>query len=83
MLIAVLVGLIFIASLSLYQLKALMLEERKEKIKNVTEIAVSVVTHHYNLFKAGKFSESEAKEAAKNALRIARYGAGKDYFDAG
>lgn len=80
MLIAVLAGLTFIASVSLYQLKASMLEERKEKIKNVTEIAVSVVTHHYNLFKAGQFSESEAKEAAKNALRIARYGAGKDYF---
>ncbi|MEN3009305.1 cache domain-containing protein, partial [Pseudothermotoga sp.] len=47
--------------------------ERKLKQKHVVETAISVISHYYNLAKAGKMSETDAKEAAKLAVKSLRY----------
>ena len=74
-----LVGLLILCVTSLVQLKGTMLEDRKQKTKNLVEVALGIVTHHHKLGQDGKLPEDEAKKAAKEALRGLRYGS-DDYF---
>ena len=74
-----LIGLLILCFTALLQLKSSMMEDRKQKTKNLVEIGLGVITHHQKLAAAGKLSEEQAKSAAKESLRNLRYGAG-DYF---
>lgn len=53
--------------------------ERKEKTKNVVEIALGVVKTHYSDYKSGKVSEEIAKVNAFNSIKKLRY-SGSEYF---
>ena len=74
-----LVGLLILCVIALMQLKVGMLEDRKEKTKNLVEVGMGVLEYHYKLAQSGKMSEDEAKEAAKESLRNIRFGA-NDYY---
>lgn len=76
-----LVGLLVLCVTALLQLKGTMLEDRKEKVRNVVEVGIGIISHHHKLFAEGKLSEDDAKVAARNALRGLRY-ASNDYYSA-
>ncbi|MGE5490545.1 MAG: methyl-accepting chemotaxis protein [Actinomycetota bacterium] len=74
-----LVGLLVLCFTALLQLKDTMLEDRKEKTKNLVEAAAGILAHHHKLAQDGKLSEEDAKKAARESLRGLRYGS-NDYF---
>ncbi len=75
-----LVGLLVLCIIALLQLKNGMLEDRKEKTKNLIEVSVGVLEHHHKLAQSGKISDQDAMLAAKESLRNVRYGANDYYF---
>src|SRR5574343_1345604 len=75
-----LVGLLVLCVTALFQLKGTMLEDRKEKVRNVVEVGIGIISHHHKLFTEGKLSEDDAKVAARNALRDLRYASNDYYF---
>ncbi len=78
---AILIALIGI--LSVYEtnkfLYANLMEDRKEKAQELVETASSLIQKYYSQAKAGKISEAEAKEKAKESVAALRYGKG-GYF---
>ncbi|MFB0936752.1 MAG: methyl-accepting chemotaxis protein [Propionivibrio sp.] len=75
-----LVGLLVLCILALLQLKNGMLEDRKEKTRNLIEVSVGVLEHHHKLAQSGKISDQDAMLAAKESLRNVRYGTNDYYF---
>jgi len=73
------IGLLVLCFTALLQLKSTMLEDRKQKTRNIVEVGIGILAHHQKLAAAGTLSEDDAKKAAKEALRDLRYG-DKDYF---
>ena len=58
-----------------------LIEKKKEKIKEQTEIAWSVAGYYHGLVESNILSKDKAVEEAKNAIRAIRYGSEmKDYF---
>lgn len=74
-----LIGLIVLCAAALMQLKGTMIEDRKQKTRNLVEVATGTLVHYHKLAESGKLSESEAKSAAREALREVRYD-NSDYF---
>ena len=74
-----LIGLIVLCASALMQLKGTMIEDRKQKTRNLVEVATGTLAHYHKLVESGKLSESEAKSAAREALREVRYD-NSDYF---
>jgi len=52
---------------------------RKDQLRTAVEVAVKAIDQHYQDFKAGKISETEAQTRAKASVRALRYNA-DDYF---
>jgi len=75
-----LVGLLVLCVTALFQLKSTMMEDRKEKVRNLVEVGIGIISHHHKLFTEGKLSEDDAKLAARNALRGLRYASNDYYF---
>ncbi|WP_301332251.1 methyl-accepting chemotaxis protein [Azonexus sp. R2A61] len=50
-----------------------MMEDRKNKVRNLVEVAEATVAHFEAMAKAGKIGEDEAKQLAAEALRDMRY----------
>lgn len=75
-----LVGLIVLCLVSLFQLKDSLLEDRKQKTRNLVDVAAGIISHNHQLAASGKLSEEEAKTAARDALRGLRYGDDDYYF---
>lgn len=75
-----LIGLLTLCFTALLQLKACMLDDRKEKTRNLVETGIGTLKHYHQLAKSGKLSEEDAKTAAREALRSLRYGKGDYYF---
>ena len=63
-----LIGLLVLCIIALLQLKGGMLEDRKEKTKNLVEVSLGVLEHYHKLAQAGKMSEDEARSAARETL---------------
>ncbi|RPJ79296.1 MAG: chemotaxis protein, partial [Deltaproteobacteria bacterium] len=58
-----------------------LIEKKKEKIREQTEIAWSVAGYYHGLAENNSLSIDKAMEEAKNAIRAMRYGSEmKDYF---
>ncbi|MDD2741942.1 MAG: methyl-accepting chemotaxis protein [Rhodocyclaceae bacterium] len=74
-----LVGLLALCLTALFQLKDTMLEDRKQKTRNLVEVGVGILAHHHKLVQAGALTEDAAKNAARDSLRTLRYGK-DDYF---
>ena len=75
-----LIGLLALCLTSLFQLKSSMLDDRKQKTRNLVEVAMGIVTHHHKLASEGKLSEDDAKNAARDSLRGLRYEKDDYYF---
>jgi methyl-accepting chemotaxis protein len=76
-------GLLVLSGLSIWQTRAAMVEGRKEALRSTVQAAMTIVAGYQAAAAAGTMSEAEAKKAAANAIRLARFGdlAGKpDYF---
>lgn len=74
-----LLGVLVVGLVSLLQLKENMLEDRKEKTKNLVEVGIGILAYHHRLAQEGKISEEEAKRSARESLRGIRY-ADSDYY---
>jgi len=72
-------GLLALCLASLFQLKGSLLEDRKEKTKNLVEVTLGVLSYYHGLADTGKMSVDDAKAAARETIRKARYGK-QDYF---
>jgi len=77
--IAAVLGMLFIGGLSGWGLKGTLLEDRKAKTRNVVEVAYGLVEHFAAQAKSGAISEDEAKQRAMAALEGLRYDE-KEYF---
>ena len=75
-----LLGLLVLCFSALLQLKGSMLEDRKQKTKNLVEIGLGILTHHQKLAASGQLSEEDAKKAARESLRSLRYERDDYYF---
>jgi len=71
---AAFIGIIVVAALSLFNIREVMIEDRRIITKDVVEVAESVVKDFVAKAQKGEMSEKDAKEAAKSALRSVRYG---------
>jgi methyl-accepting chemotaxis protein len=74
-----LAGLLVMSLISLGSLRSNLLEDRKEKVRNLVEVAIGILEHHHKLAESGKMSQDEARNAAREVLRGLRY-SGTDYF---
>jgi len=50
-----------------------MMQERKNKLIDLTDAAIAVADHYHKAFKAGKMTEAEAKAAAFAQIRLMRF----------
>lgn len=58
-----------------------LLEQKKVKIEEQTEMAWTIISHYHSLFKKDEITEDDAKSLAIDAVRALRYGPEmKDYF---
>ena len=74
-----LLGLFILCITALLQLRDSMLDDRKDKLRNLVEVAVGIVNQQQKLVAAGKIDEATAKLAARDALRQLRFDK-EDYF---
>lgn len=74
-----LVGLIILCLVALFQLKASMLEDRKQKTQDLVAVAVGIIQHYHRHVTNGVLSKEDAQSAARESLRGLRYGE-EDYF---
>ncbi|MBK1694711.1 chemotaxis protein [Chromatium weissei] len=75
-----LIGVLGIGLIALFQLQNNMLNDRKEKTKNLVEVGIGILNHYHQLAKNGQLSEAEAQQAARASLREIRYNDSDYYF---
>jgi methyl-accepting chemotaxis protein len=79
-LVAAVLGLAALGLYSLNELRRSMLDDRKDQIHALVEVAIGVVTRFHDLAKSGALSEDEAKRQALETVRQMRYGNGEYFF---
>jgi methyl-accepting chemotaxis protein len=75
-----LLGLLILCLTALFQLKNTMLDDRKQKTRDLVQVAIGIVSHHHQLAASGKLSVEDAQRAARDSLRDLRYGKDDYYF---
>jgi methyl-accepting chemotaxis protein len=75
-----LLGLLLMGGYSVLELRSHIMEEKNLAIQAVVDSGVGVIQVQYDLFKAGKLTELEAQQLAKDNLRKSRYNKGADYL---
>ncbi len=73
------IGLLIVSLIALFLEKSSMLDDRRDKTRNLVESAHAVVVHYQALEKSGQLNNSEAQQAAIQAVRALRYNQ-KEYF---
>lgn len=56
-----LIGLLVLCVTALFQLKETMLDDRKEKVHNIVEVGLGIITHHHKLAAEGKMGEPKPR----------------------
>src|ERR1700753_3784181 len=74
------VGYAFIAWLASNKIYQTITRERTDMVRQVDEVAVSMVKNAYARFQSGELTEEAAKTLVKDQLRKVRYGATKEYY---
>jgi len=77
---SMLLGLILLGGYSAIELRTQILEEKKLALQALVDSSTGVIQEQYDLFKAGKISEDDARRLARDNLRKSRYNDGSDYF---
>jgi len=78
-LVAAVLGLAAVSAAALVGIRQQMLDDRKQKVRELVQTAVDTVAFHHRLAESGVLSQEDAKRQARDALRDMRFGAG-DYF---
>ena len=74
-------GIAIVCGISVWQTRNEIIQGKQAALRTAVQSAQSVVTAFQARVAAGTMSEADAKKAAADAIRPARYGAeGKDYF---
>lgn len=76
---ASLAGIVFVGGYGLLQVKTILIEARKQEVKNLTVSAASVIKQFRAKEDQGLLSKADAQKAAFEALRGVRFGE-NDYF---
>lgn len=79
----VLSGIFVLFANSLFELNVIkdrMMEDRKDKVSSLTESAVSIMQHFYEVSQEGKMAMDQAKERSIEAIRSIRYESGNNYL---
>lgn len=76
----VLIGLVALCLTALFHYKSSLLEDRKQKTRNLVEVGIGILEHHHSMEVAGKLSQEDAKRAAFESLRGLRYSKENYYF---
>ena len=75
------VGIAIVCGLSVWKTRAEIIQGKQAALRTAVQAAQSIATAQLARVKDGGVSEADAKKAAADTLRTARYGAeGKDYF---
>jgi len=74
-----LAGLFVLGAVNTYKANESLVSRRQAELKNLVEAAYGAVAAQYDLFKAGKITEEQAKKAAGDALTSMRF-QGDNYF---
>ena len=77
--VAVVLGLVLLASYSLIKLRQDALAAHSERIKDLVESSVGIIEHYRTLETDRKLTREEAQRQAREALRTPRFGQ-NDYF---
>lgn len=75
-----LIGLLALCIASLMHLKGNLLDDRKEKTRNLVEISLGVLDYNYKLAQEGKLTDAQARVAARETLRGMRYDKDNYFF---
>jgi len=73
LLISMLLGLLALGAYSVFELRQHMLEEKRLAIRAVVSSAMGVIEQQYQLQQAGRMTQEEAQQAARDALRKSRF----------
>ncbi|RXK04643.1 chemotaxis protein [Halarcobacter ebronensis] len=65
--------MILLSSILILEQKKELLKDKKDKLVSIIELSYSIVENEYNNFKNGLIDEEEAKNRAKNAIGVLRY----------
>ncbi|WP_193582505.1 methyl-accepting chemotaxis protein [Laribacter hongkongensis] len=76
----VFIGLTFITTYSLLQIKHEAIQSHQMRLENIVEVADGIIDNYIKLEKQGKLTREEAQHQAKESLRNIRFGAGDYYF---
>ena len=68
-----LAGLIVLGVVAMFSLKAAMLADRTDKVRNITEVAGGVIAYFEEQAANGKLSDAQAQKLAQEAFTKARY----------
>ena len=72
-------GVIVIAAAALYTERTMVMEERKNSVRQNVETAHSLIVHFHAQAVAGKITQAQAQQMSKDALKSMRY-SGNEYF---
>lgn len=70
---SMLLGLAALGAYSVFELRQHMLEEKHLAIRNVVNASMSVLEHYAGLEQAGKMTQKEAQQQARDTLRTVRF----------
>jgi methyl-accepting chemotaxis protein len=73
------VGFAIISAFSTQKIYETIKNERIDKVKSLTEVAISIINTAYDQYKSGNLSEEEAKKIAKDQIISIKYG-NNDYY---
>ncbi|MDE2342439.1 MAG: methyl-accepting chemotaxis protein [Betaproteobacteria bacterium] len=73
-------GLVLFGGYSVVDLRSHIMDEKKLAIQDIVDSGMGVIQQQYDLYKAGKLTEAEAKQLAKDNLRKSRFNNGEDYL---
>jgi methyl-accepting chemotaxis protein len=66
-------GLLLVTSIALYVERDTLMQDRKDKTRNLVEVAATLLEHYHAKQEAGELSEADAKAAALAAIKKLRY----------
>ena len=79
LLLLALVGMLIISGLGMMTERETLLNERQNKVRNIVETSIGILSYYEAEVKAGRMSLPAAQNAAKNAISAMRYD-GKEYL---
>ncbi|MFO6419409.1 methyl-accepting chemotaxis protein [Hylemonella sp. W303a] len=79
LIVSAIVGLILLLTFSMVSERSLLLQERKDAVRQATEVAHGLLVHFHDQALKGQMSMDEAKQRALSAVKALRY-SGTEYF---